>query len=106
MKFITDFFENRKRRKLANKIADLQEQAMITAALTWGDITPVIHYSESRPEEQNDPKIKPQAHSDYVIAEFDDYGHNFDVMIEAKHKELALLRYRDIMREKEGRNVA
>ena len=29
MKFITDFFENRKRRKLANKIADLQEQAMI-----------------------------------------------------------------------------
>ena len=29
MKFITDFFENRKRRKLANKIVDLQEQAMI-----------------------------------------------------------------------------
>ena len=29
MKFITDFFENRKRRKLTNKIAGLQEQAMI-----------------------------------------------------------------------------
>ena len=29
MKFITDFFENRKKRKLPNKIADLQEQAMI-----------------------------------------------------------------------------
>ena len=29
MKFITDFFENRKQRKIANKIADLQEQAMI-----------------------------------------------------------------------------
>ena len=29
MKFITDFFENRRKRKLANKIADLQEQAMI-----------------------------------------------------------------------------
>ena len=29
MKFITDFFENRKQRKLVNKIADLQEQAMI-----------------------------------------------------------------------------
>ena len=29
MKFITDFFENIKKRKLANKIADLQEQAMI-----------------------------------------------------------------------------
>lgn len=29
MKFITNFFENRKQRKLSNKIADLQEQAMI-----------------------------------------------------------------------------
>lgn len=29
MKFLTDFFQNRKQRKLANKIADLQEQAMI-----------------------------------------------------------------------------
>ncbi len=29
MKFITNFFENRKQRKIANKIADLQEQAMI-----------------------------------------------------------------------------
>ena len=29
MKFITDFFENRKQNKIANKIADLQEQAMI-----------------------------------------------------------------------------
>jgi len=29
MKFITDFFKSRKQRKLANKIADLQEQAMI-----------------------------------------------------------------------------
>ena len=29
MKFITNFFENRKQRKLANKIAELQEQAMI-----------------------------------------------------------------------------
>lgn len=29
MKFITDFFENRKKRKITNKIAYLQEQAMI-----------------------------------------------------------------------------
>ena len=29
MKFIKDFFEKRKERKLANKIAALQEQAMI-----------------------------------------------------------------------------
>ena len=29
MNFITEFFKNRKQRKLANKISDLQEQAMI-----------------------------------------------------------------------------
>ena len=29
MNFITDFFKNRKQKKIANKIADLQEQAMI-----------------------------------------------------------------------------
>ena len=29
MKFLTDFFNKRKQNKIANKIADLQEQAMI-----------------------------------------------------------------------------
>ena len=29
MKFLTDFFNKRKQAKIANKIADLQEQAMI-----------------------------------------------------------------------------
>ena len=29
MKFLTDFFNKRKQSKIANKIADLQEQAMI-----------------------------------------------------------------------------
>ena len=35
-----------------------------------------------------------------VIRPFDDYGHDLDVMIEAKHKELALLQYRDILNER------
>ena len=85
-----------------------------TTTITLNGLPDIYNSSESynlilvveSPVEQNNPKIKPQAHSDYVIAEFDDYGHNFDVMIEAKHKELALLRYRDIMKNKEGRNVA
>ena len=73
-----------------------QEEAMITAALTWGDITPVIHYSESRPEEQNDPKIKPQAHSDYIYKKIETYGLDVDVMVEAKAKERAVQRYKEI----------
>jgi len=83
-----------------------EQEALELALSTWGDIKPVVHYAESRSVEQNNPKIKPQAHSDMIRNPFDDYGNEFDVMIEAKHKELALLEYRDIMREKERRNVA
>jgi UV DNA damage endonuclease len=58
-----------------------------------------VHYAESRSIEHNNPKIKPQAHSDMIRNPFSDYGHDLDVMIEAKHKELALLEYRVIMNE-------
>ena len=83
-----------------------EQQALELALSTWPQsIIPVVHYAESRSEEYNNPKIKPQAHSDYIVRDFDDYGHCIDVMIEAKHKELALLRYRDIMNNK-GEKVA
>ena len=74
-----------------------EQEALELALSTWGDVKPVVHYAESRSVEQNNPKIKPQAHSDMIRNPFDDYGNEFDVMIEAKHKELALLEYRDIM---------
>ena len=80
-----------------------EQEALEMAQSTWPKmIIPVVHYAESRSVEYNNPKIKPQAHSDYVINEFNDYGHCIDVMIEAKHKELALLRYRDILNQKEA----
>jgi UV DNA damage endonuclease len=62
---------------------------------TWPKgIVPVVHYSESRSIEQEDDKIKPQAHSDYVLDYIDTYGNDVDIMIEAKHKELAVNKYR------------
>ena len=76
-----------------------EQEALELALSTWGDIKPVVHYAESRSIEYNNPKIKPQAHSDMIRNPFDDYGHDLDVMIEAKHKELALLEYRVIMNE-------
>lgn len=76
-----------------------EQEALETALSTWGDIKPVVHYAESRSVEYNNPKIKPQAHSDMIRNPFNDYGHDLDVMIEAKHKELALLEYRVIMNE-------
>jgi UV DNA damage endonuclease len=41
-------------------------------------------------------KIRVQAHADYVHAPINTYGLNLDIMLEAKAKELALLRYRNL----------
>jgi UV DNA damage endonuclease len=67
-----------------------EKDALEVAISTWGEIKPVVHYSESRAEEKQDSKIRPHAHSDFVNGPIDDYGYDLDVMIEAKMKELAL----------------
>lgn len=72
-----------------------EKDALEISLSTWGKIKPVVHYSESRAEEQKDSKIRPHAHSDYVNGPVDDYGHDIDVMIEAKKKELALFRLKE-----------
>jgi UV DNA damage endonuclease len=73
-----------------------EEEALRLAASTWGSITPVVHYSESMSEEKNNPAIRANAHSDYIYNPINDYGLEIDIMIEAKAKELALLKYRNI----------
>jgi UV DNA damage endonuclease len=72
------------------------DEALDYAMESWDDVTPVCHLSESRREEQQNDCL-PQAHSDYVYRPIDTCGHKFDLMIEAKAKELALLKYRDII---------
>ena len=69
-----------------------EQEALEMALSTWGDIKPVVHYSESRSEEQLDESIKPQAHSDLIKELPNTYGNDVDIMVEAKHKELALLK--------------
>ena len=74
-----------------------EKEALEMAISTWPkDITPVVHYSESRSKERLDESIKPQAHSDYVYDYINTYGNDIDIMVEAKHKELAVERYLDI----------
>ena len=67
-----------------------EQEALEMALSTWGDIKPVVHYSESRSEEQLDESIKPQAHSDLIKQLPNTYGNDVDIMVEAKHKELAI----------------
>ena len=73
-----------------------QEEALLTAAMTWGDITPVTHYSESRSVEQGDPKIRANSHSDFVLRKINTYGLDVDVMVEAKKKEQAVFKYLEL----------
>ena len=68
-----------------------EQEALEMAISTWPkDITPIVHYSESKAEHQLDESIKPQAHSDIINQLPNTYGKEVDVMVEAKHKELAI----------------
>ena len=68
----------------SNKVLEL-------AISTWPkSIKPVVHYSESKSLHIYDKKIKDQAHSDYIKKLPNTYGHDLDIMVEAKAKEQAI----------------
>jgi len=71
----------------------LSEQEALELAMTsWPEgITPEVHYSESKALHEENSKLKPQAHSDYIKELPNLYGNVVDVMVEAKAKELAIL---------------
>lgn len=73
-----------------------EEESLRLAVSTWQDgITPIVHYSESKQLHENNSKIKPQAHSDYIDKLPNTYGYDVDIMLECKMKELALLKVRN-----------
>lgn len=72
------------------------ETALKLAVSTWRDVKPATHYSESKSVHENNASINPRAHSDFISNKIDTYGLDVDVMIEAKAKELALLKYRTL----------
>ncbi len=66
-----------------------EEQALRLAVSTWPtDIVPAVHYSESADNR------KPQAHSDYIFQRIDTYGVEVAIMVEAKKKDLTILKYK------------
>ena len=70
--------------------------ALAIAVSTWGNVRPVVHYSQSRSVEQN-IKCPATAHSDSYWETMDTCGHDVDVMLEAKFKEIALFKYRELL---------
>lgn len=68
------------------------------AAETWGDVTPLFHYSESKNLNEN-VQGNPRAHSDYAFQLIDDYALNIDIDLETKAKELSLMKYLEMKNE-------
>ena len=73
-----------------------EQEALETALSTWGDVILVCHYSESRSEEYGDPKITRKCSVGFHKRPINFYGKSFDVMLEAKHKEKALFKMREL----------
>ena len=71
-----------------------EESALKLAITTWPEnIIPAVHYSESKALHENNTKLKPQAHSDYINAIPNTYDMGVDIMVEAKQKDLAILKF-------------
>ncbi len=68
-----------------------EEEAFITAYETW-DVKPMFHYSSSR-RENEDSTARREAHADYVYEQIATYGKEVDIVLEAKMKEKALVKY-------------
>ena len=67
-----------------------EQEALELAITTWdSDITPVVHYSESKTIHEGKEKESP-AHSNLVFGPMNHYHNTIDVMVEAKHKEKAI----------------
>ena len=73
-------------------------EALPLAASTWGDVRPTCHLSNSRQLE--DPKEARNAHSDWYYTPFIDCGLEVDVVLEAKMKERALMKYQQDFEQK------
>lgn len=68
------------------------EEALKLACSTWGNIRPLTHMSSPKTLEDNSGKQT--AHADYIYEEIKTFGLDFDTEIEAKAKDLAVIRYR------------
>lgn len=73
-----------------------EQEAFELAMSTWHhhNVKPLFHYSSCRRTFEN-PESKAQAHADFVYEKINDYGHAVDIEVEAKAKEVAVLKYKE-----------
>jgi len=68
-----------------------EEEAIRACHATWGDYTPLFHYSESRPGNN------PRAHADYAHKSINTYDLEFDLDFELKMKDNAIAEYTNLL---------
>lgn len=70
-------------------------EALELCLSTWPENIPALtHFSDSR-KIYEDVNVKEVAHSDWIWSEIKTYGKVFDIELEVKMKDLALLKYKD-----------
>ena len=70
-----------------------EEEALVLCMSTWPEnIIPLTHFSDSR-KLFEDSSAKDVAHSDWIWNKIETYGRVFDIELEVKMKDLALLKY-------------
>jgi UV DNA damage endonuclease len=75
-----------------------EEEAFKLAISTWPErVTPAVHFSSEK-KIYEDKNAVATAHADFVYTLPRTYGHDVDVMLEAKAKELALERFQSQFR--------
>jgi UV DNA damage endonuclease len=70
-----------------------EEEALTLASRTWKESTQLTHYSSCK-KTFEDPSVIARSHADYVYERINDYGLTFDCEVEAKAKDLAVIKYR------------
>jgi UV DNA damage endonuclease len=73
-----------------------EREAFELAMSTWQyhNTRPLFHYSSCR-KTFEDFGSKAVAHADYIYEQINDYGHIVDIEVEAKSKEVAVLKYKE-----------
>lgn len=71
---------------------DLSMKESLELALSTWEVKPLTHMASSIRKE--DPKGLIRAHADYVYEKIETFGYDFDIEIESKAKDLAVLKYR------------
>ena len=71
-----------------------QEEALKLASTTWPKgIKQLVHYSSCQMIHEDETQTNKRAHADYIYEHIETYGLILDIELEAKAKELALLKY-------------